>query len=187
MQGGEYMKSWKLWISIFGALAIVTGVLFATPILGPSGSAADPTDPGEFKLYAGQTIDAGDGEVTNDCDSLDFIIDPNCSIGCIKIEIYDNALPSGNPAPGGFTYSYNCEPVTLLTEEFSFEIPFTPGDWTGGSVLIALHADTEGCGGLYTDNTAWACGRTAPGECAAWPGASKWAYHFEYTFTPCAS
>jgi hypothetical protein len=185
------MKNWKVWVSIFGALAIIAGVLFATPILGPSGSAAEPTDPGEFKLYAGQTIDAGDGEVTNDCDSLDFTIDPNCSIGCIKIEIYDNfaALPSGNPPPGGFTHSYNCAlPQVWLMEEFTFEIPFTPGAWTGGSVIIALHADTEGCGGVYTDNTAWACAETDPGDCPDdWPGASKWVYYFYYDYVDCVS
>jgi len=186
MQGGEYMKSWKVWISIFGALAIIAGVLFATPILGPSGSAADTALPnGDFIMYAGQTNEAGDGEVDNDCDYLYFTIDTECNYGCIKIEIWDDnsALPT-NPSPGSFTYSHNCEDSVLLTGEINFQIPFNPGAWNDGDIVIAIHANTQGCNGVYSEDTAWACGYEDPVECLDFPGAN-WATYFWYDFSPC--
>jgi hypothetical protein len=180
------MKNWKVWISIFGALAILVGVLFTTPILGPSESSAAAMANGTFKLYAGQTTDAGDGTVCVDDGDLYFTITPNCPIQCIHVAIYDTVgdMPSGNPAPGQFPYSFDCADYDGGVHSFMI------GDYdlTGkSSIIIAIHTVTKGCTGVYQEDTAWACANTDPGACSNWPGASQWAYYFEYTPESCGS
>lgn len=175
------MSKWRILLSIFAASALVVAILFATPILGGGSSSVEASENGEFTLYAGQTINAGTGTVINDGDSLNFNIvpAPGGGIGCISVEIYQGTddLPS-NPSPGLFTHHINCEDSALETGEFDFEIPFTPDDWDS-PIIIALHADTVGYGGVYVDNTAWACAETDPGDCPNFPG-SQWAYYFWY-------
>jgi len=176
------LHKWKYLISILAALGLLVGILFMTPVFGGAQSAPCPED-GEFILYAGQTHNAGTGTVEFDGDSLNFSIDPNCGIGCIKVGVWDDNgnLPS-NPAPGtDLTLGeYNCEDSVLLTEQFSFELPFTLGDWDW-PIVIAIHANTVGCVTVYQPDTAWACAcDTSPQtNCPDFPGAN-WAYYFWY-------
>jgi hypothetical protein len=173
------VSKWKFLASILAGLGLLVGILFMTPLIGGA-VPADPLPDGDFILYAGQTIDAGSGTVEFDGDSLNFSIDPNCAIGCIKVGVWDddNNLPS-NPSPGSDLTlgEYNCPAVTPnLINPFGFEIAFTlPGDWDW-PIVIALHADTL-CG-VYTE-TAWACAYEEPGNCPDFPG-PQWAYYFWY-------
>lgn len=160
-----------------------------TPILGGA-VPATPLSNGNFILYAGQTHNAGSGTVEWDGDSLNFSIDPNCGIGCIRVGFWndDSSLPS-NPAPGtDLTLGeYNCPehptPQTWITDPFDFEIPFSLPDGVEWPIVIGLHADTLGCVSVYQEDTAWACAYdTEPGtNCPAFPGAN-WAYYFWYDY-----
>ncbi len=57
------MNRWKIPLSVLAALALIAGVLFATPILGGTDASA-ATANGSFVLWAGQTINAGSGRET---------------------------------------------------------------------------------------------------------------------------
>ena len=173
------MKRWKLWGSVFVALVMVLGIVFATPILGPgSNSEALAVEPPDFWLWAGQTNLAGTGNVTNDDESMTFTIATDCAISKIHIKILDRLPVEGDQSsPGQFPYKF--EYTIPKTGVFDVVIPFTPGDW-GSSISILLHADVI-CG-FYEGNTAWASDRDTSGASLASrqvPG-QPWAYYFRY-------
>ena len=110
---------------MFGVAAILLAVLFATPILGLSGSSeVSALENPNFYLWAGQTIYAGNGTVTNDGDSLNFTIDPapGYPVSLIHVNIYTSAPPGGQSALGSFPWhvDYSSSPQTT---QFSFELP----------------------------------------------------------------
>jgi len=170
------MKRWKIWGSIFIALMMVLGIVFATPVFRPElDSSVTAAESPDFYLWAGQTILVGTGNVTSDSDSLDFTIATDCAISYIHIKIIDGTPVEGDQhAPGSFPHhiNYTSSPQTGV---FDFSIPFTPGDWTS-PISILLHADVV-CG-FYEGNTAWAgdLGRNnqIPGE--------PWAYYFTHSY-----
>ena len=183
------MKKWKYLVSIFVALMMVAAILFATPILGPSvNSEVSALENPDFYLWAGQTIPAGNGQVTNDDDSITFTIDPAAGypVSYIHVKIWDSIPPSGGQSPpGGFPWhvDYSGDPQS---SQFTFVLPDDAtndsppafdGSADGSTVYIGLHA-VVGIG-VYSE-TAWACASDTPGGCDQF-GGTPWAYYFAYT------
>lgn len=173
------MRRWKIWVAIFVALLMSLGIFYATPIIGPeTSSQVTALENPDFWLWAGQWYFAGNGEVTNDVDSLDFTIDPDdCAIYEIHVNIFDSTpLEGGQNSPGQFpyTFDYTSNPKT---GQFDFSIPFTPNAHPS-TIYIALHAKVV-CGN-YEGQTAWAGGADDPEDCDRFPG-DPWAYYFQYT------
>ncbi len=175
------MKRWNIWGSILVALLVLSGIVFATPVLRPDmGSQTMALEDPDFWLWAGQTTLAGTGNVTSDGNSMDFTIDTDCAISYIHIRIFDDEPGEGDQTGHGISppwihKNYTSSPQTGV---FDFSIPFTPGDYTS-PIYIALHADVV-CG-FYDGDTAWAGGSDDPQSCDRFPG-DPWAYYFRYDY-----
>ena len=177
------MNRKKVLISILTGIVVVAVVLFATPILGPTSTSAQPPMDGNFTMWAGQGCDFGSGSVVWESGKLKFSITPNpgMAIGCIHVYYCNDVadLPQP-PAQGTWPNHFNCTPEVWQTGTVQFEIPFAslPAGWSW-PIVIAIHANTIGCESAYQEDTAWACAGSTLSSCLEYPGAS-WAKYFWY-------
>jgi hypothetical protein len=182
---GFFMKYWKIFGSIVLGLAILFGVLFATPVLGPV-TAQMCDDDGAFNLWAGQHNYAGNGFVNyspGTPGTFSFRIYPACVIEKVDLGIYPSAgdMPDP-PAPGSLQHHWDYGAGTSAQIDESFELTLASGTY-----YILLHADTVGCNGAYSADTAWACcneittGGEAEDFCPSVGDGNPWAYYFTFT------
>lgn len=125
-------------------------------------------------LIAGQTIDAGEVYIENDETTLTITLQTEDDWLLEEVHIHVGAsqadIPSvrlfGSPAPGHFDHVFS----GLADGELTLEVPLADIagiDSCGAELVIAVHAVVarDGDDGRQVE-TAWACGRDAPG--ASW-------------------
>jgi hypothetical protein len=127
-------------------------------------------------LYAGQNIEAGTVNVSNDCQNIyvtyrmagDWILQETH----LEIATSFEDIPvtkAGNPIVGHFTYKNGELPSGTTTDTYVIPI-----NGKNGTLYIAAHADVSS----HTLNEgAWAAGSSFPGQ--------NWATYFTYNITNC--
>jgi hypothetical protein len=152
--------------------------------LTASAFAASVGDPAQYNFMAGQTIDIGRIEVSNDGTNLYVALileDSNWQITQTHVAVATapGLLPqngAGNPKVGQFPYS------GLL----SYTIPLAAvGADAGDTLYVAVHAVVQGIGGDYfgQEETAWGQGCPHTGTLGGdFPG-NSWATYLIYAVT----
>ena len=137
-------------------------------------------------LLAGQRLDAGDVFLENDDTTLTVTIqtESNWLLEEVHLHVADRqgAIPTtlvGNPIPGQFDHQWE----GLADTELVAEIPLAdiPHDVScGDDLVIALHAVVvRSVSGVEDRETAWGCGRKAPGR--------NWAMYIDTSVACCDS
>ena len=128
-------------------------------------------------LYAGQNIEAGTVNVSNDCQNIyvTYRMAGDWTLQETHLEIANafEDIPmtkSGNPIVGHFTYK-NDE----LSSGTTIDTHVIPINGKNGTLYIAAHANVS----AHTPNQgAWAAGTSFPGH--------NWATYFTYNITDCS-
>jgi len=139
-------------------------------------------------LFAGQTIDSGTVQVSNDEDYLyvTFTATDPWWLSQTHLHVADSqeGIPQtkkGNPKIGNFTYQYTHDP---LVWEYMYTIPKSQLSLDGNnSVVIAAHAvvvQLDDAGYVVANETGWADGKTFVDR-------GSWATYFQYTWQECSA
>ncbi len=127
-------------------------------------------------LYAGQNINVGTLNISNDCQNLTIAYEMtgNWTLQETHLEVATSfeSIPmttSGNPVIGHFTYKSEELPEGTIIDTYVI-----PVSGKNGTVYIAAHAVVSN---LNCDEGAWASGTQFPGD--------NWATYFTYDINDC--
>ena len=127
-------------------------------------------------LYAGQNIEAGTVNVSNDCQNIyvTYRMTEDWTLQETHLEVATSfedipVTKTGNPIVGHFTYKNGEFPSGTITDTYVIPI-----NGKNGTVYIAAHANVSS----HTLNEgAWAAGSSFPGQ--------NWATYFTYDIADC--
>jgi len=147
-----------------------------TSQLGSEETANITFQKGVNTLYAGQNINVGILNISNDCQNLTITYEMtgNWTLQETHLEVATSfeSIPmtkSGNPVVGHFTYKNEELPAGAIVDTYVI-----PVNGKNGTVYIAAHAVVSN---LNCDEGAWASGTQFPGD--------NWATYFTYDISDC--